>query len=172
MKFQSPTAEIFIPDGTGEPEAMARTTHLAVSAHQDDLEIMAVGPILQCYRRTDEWFTGVVVTDGRGSPRAGLYEKFTDEEMHTVRIREQKQAAQLGEYSAQALLDYPSRIVKNKAEAGPTEDLLRLLTAAKPKFVFTHNLADKHDTHVAVALRLIAALRRMLASDRPAHLYG
>jgi LmbE family N-acetylglucosaminyl deacetylase len=172
VKFQSPTAEIFIPDGAGEPEALARTTSLAVSAHQDDLEIMAAGPILQCYRRTDEWFTGVVVTDGRGSPRTGLYEKSTDEEMHTVRMREQKQAAQIGEYSAQVQLDYPSRIVKNKTETGPVEDLLALLAATKPKLVFTHNLADKHDTHVAVALRLIAALRRLPGSDRPEHLYG
>jgi LmbE family N-acetylglucosaminyl deacetylase len=172
VKFHSPTAEIYIPDGAGEKEALARTTHMAVAAHPDDLEIMAAGPILQCYRQSAEWFTGVVVTDGRGSPRIGLYEKYTDDEMHTVRMQEQKQAATVGEYSAQILLDYPSRAVKDNADSGPVEDLLALLQAAKPKFVFTHNLADKHDTHVSVALRFIAAIRRMPKSERPQHLYG
>ena len=172
MKFHSPTAEVYIPDGAGEQEALARTTHLAISAHQDDLEIMAAEPILRCYRQGNEWFTGVVVTDGRGSPRIGLYEKYTDDEMHAVRMQEQKKAAFLGEYSAQILLDYPSRTVKNKTETGPVEDLLALLLEAKPKFVFTHNLADKHDTHVSVALRLISAIRRMPQPERPQRLYG
>ena len=172
MKFHSPTAEIYIPDGAAEPEALARTTHLAVSAHPDDLEIMAAGPILQCYRQSKKWFTGVVATDGRGSPRNGLYKKYTDEAMHAVRMQEQKKAATMGEYSAQVLLDYPSRVVKDKAESGPVEDLLALLAAAKPKFVYTHNPADKHDTHVSVALRVIAAIRRMPKSDRPQHLCG
>jgi LmbE family N-acetylglucosaminyl deacetylase len=172
MKFHCPTAEIYIPDGAAEAEALARTTHLAVSAHQDDLEIMAAGPILQCYRQPAEWFTGVVVTDGRGSPRIGLYEKYSDDEMHAVRMQEQKNAATVGEYSAQILLDYPSRAVKDKTNSGPVEDLLALLRTAKPKFVFTHNLADKHDTHVSVALRLIAAIRRMPKGDRPQRVCG
>ena len=34
-------AKVFVPDGTPVSEALARTTHLAVSAHQDDIEIMA-----------------------------------------------------------------------------------------------------------------------------------
>jgi hypothetical protein len=38
--------------------------------------------------------------------------------------------------------------------------------------IYTHNLADKHDTHVAVALRVIRALRELPADLRPQHLYG
>ena len=38
--------------------------------------------------------------------------------------------------------------------------------------VYTHNLADKHDTHVAVALRTIAAIRELPAEARPKRLYG
>ena len=38
--------------------------------------------------------------------------------------------------------------------------------------VYTHNLADKHDTHVAVTLRVIEALRRLPAEMRPHYLYG
>ena len=73
MKLHRDTAEIFVPDGLSTEQALSRTTHLAVSAHQDDIEIMAASPILDCFQRTDRWFTGVVVTDGRGSPRNGLY---------------------------------------------------------------------------------------------------
>ena len=90
MKFYFPTAEIFIPDGLPVELALSRTTHMAISAHQDDIEIMAAGPILDCFQQKDLWFTGVVVTDGRGSPRDNLYKEYTDEEMHIVRFKEQK----------------------------------------------------------------------------------
>ena len=45
------------------------TTHLGVGAHQDDLEFMALHGILECYQRPDRWFSGIMVTDGRGSSR-------------------------------------------------------------------------------------------------------
>jgi LmbE family N-acetylglucosaminyl deacetylase len=111
MKLHLPTSEIFIPDNLPVEPALARTTHLAISAHQDDLEIMAAAPILACFQQKDLWFTGVVVTDGRGSPRDDLYKNYDDEEMRIVRFKEQKKAATLGEYAAQVLLDYPSKIV-------------------------------------------------------------
>ncbi|MFO7623666.1 MAG: PIG-L family deacetylase, partial [Anaerolineales bacterium] len=76
MKFHSDRAEIFVPDGMQPENALQRTTHLAIGAHQDDLEIMAAGPILECFQQPERWFTGVVVTDGGGSPRSGLYERY------------------------------------------------------------------------------------------------
>jgi len=172
MKFKLDTAELFVPDGLGDEDALARTTHLAVSAHQDDLEIMAFSGILECFQRTDRWYTGVVVTNGAGSARAGVYEDYTDEEMRRVRFVEQKKAATVGEYAAQALLDYPSSAVKDSANKGPVEDLTLLLRASKPETVYTHNLADKHDTHVAVALRLIEAIRGLPEAERPKRLLG
>ena len=41
MKLHNPNADIFVPDGTDITAALARTTHLAASAHQDDIEIKA-----------------------------------------------------------------------------------------------------------------------------------
>jgi hypothetical protein len=38
--------------------------------------------------------------------------------------------------------------------------------------VYTHSLADKHDTHVGVALRVIEAIRSLPAEDRPQRLFG
>jgi LmbE family N-acetylglucosaminyl deacetylase len=172
MRFQFDTAEIFVPDGLAPDQALARTTHLAISAHQDDLEIMAAAPIIECFQQPDRWFTGVVVTDGRGSPRDDLYKNYDDEQMRLVRFKEQKKAAIVGEYAAQVMLDYPSKLVKDGANPKTVTDLVALLQATRPQFVYTHNLADKHETHVAVALRVIAAIRSLPEADRPQKLYG
>jgi LmbE family N-acetylglucosaminyl deacetylase len=172
MKFHLDTAEIFVPDGLPVDQALQRTTHLAISAHQDDIEIMAAQAILECFQQSDTWFTGVVATDGRGAPRNGLYEHYSDEEMRLVRFKEQRKAAVLGEYAAQVMLDYPSKIVKDGNNPHPVEDLVKLLQATRPQYVYTHNLADKHDTHVAVALRVIAAIRSLPEQQRPQKLYG
>jgi len=172
MQFHLPTADIYIPDGLPVERALARTTHMAVSAHQDDIEIMACGPILECYQQKERWFTGVVMTDGRGSPRAGLYAGYSDEEMRLVRFKEQRKAAMVGEYAAQVILDYPSKAIKDGSNRQPVEDLVSLFKAARPRLVFTHNLADKHDTHVGVALKVIAAIRSLPQAERPEKLYG
>ena len=172
MKFHLDTAEIFVPDGLPAEEALRRTTHIAISAHQDDIEIMAAGPIIDCFQQKDRWFTGVVVTDGRGSPRDSLYKDYTDEDMRLVRFKEQRKASIVGEYAAQIMLDFPSRVVKDASRKQPVEDLARILKAARPQSVYTHNLADKHDTHVATALRVIDAIRSLPQAERPEQLYG
>ena len=172
MKFHLDTAEIFVPDNLPVEDALMRTTHLCVSAHQDDIEIMAASPILECFQREDKWFTGVVVTDGRGSPRNGMYEKYSDEEMRLVRFKEQRKAAIVGEYAAQIMLDYPSKTVKDGSSDTSVNDLIAILRASQPQAVYTHNLADKHDTHVSVALRVITAIRSLLESERPQKLFG
>lgn len=172
MKFALDTALCFVPDGVDVATALKRTTHMAISAHQDDIEIMAVTGILECFQLEEKWFTGVVVTDGRGSPRDDLYKNFTDEAMHTVRIKEQKKAAIVGDYSAQILLDFPSAVVKNPGKDEVVNDLIQILKASHPKVVYTHNLADKHDTHVSTALRVIAAIRAMPAEERPEWVLG
>ncbi|MBN2085512.1 MAG: PIG-L family deacetylase [Anaerolineales bacterium] len=172
MKFHQSASELFIPDGAALPAALERTTHLAVSAHQDDLEIMAAAPILECFQHKEKWFTGVVVTDGRGSPRAGFYAAYTDEEMWAVRRKEQKKAAIVGEFAALSLLDHPSSSIKDGSNRKPVEDIVALLSACKPQILYTHNLADKHDTHVGVALKTIAAARALPAADRPQKAYG
>jgi LmbE family N-acetylglucosaminyl deacetylase len=172
MQFHLNSAEIFVPDGLPEQEALARTSHLAIGAHQDDLEIMAAAPILACFQQSESWFTGVVVTDGRGSPRAGLYADYSGEQMRLVRLKEQRKAAIIGEFATLVMLDYPSQAVKDGTDQRPVEDLAMLLQIASPKLVYTHNLADKHDTHVAVALKAIAAIRSLPEAARPEKLYG
>lgn len=172
MKFKMETAQLFVPDGLPPQEALARTTHMAIGAHQDDLEIMAIDGILTCFQQDDKWFTGVVVTNGRGSPRAGLYRDYSDDQMWAVRNKEQKKAATIGEYTIQVLLDYPSSAVKDGTNPQPVEDIAQLLNIARPQIVYSHNLADKHDTHIGVTLKVIEAIRSLPAPERPRHLYG
>jgi len=165
-------SEVFIPDGAPLSAALARTTHLGVGAHPDDLEIMACHGILECYRRSDRWFTGVTMSNGGGSARVGAFRDKTDAEMIEIRKVEQKKAATLGEYSAMLLLNYPSASVKDAKRPDVAADLDAVLAATLPEVVYTHNLADKHDTHVAVVLRVIAAVRRMPPKDRPRRILG
>ncbi|NNC92467.1 MAG: PIG-L family deacetylase [Acidimicrobiia bacterium] len=168
----NPGAEIYVPDGIGPDEALSRTTHLAVGAHPDDIPIMALDGVARCFGNSAQWFTGVTVADGAGSPRAGRYADLTDEQMREVRMLEEKEAAAVGEYGAAVLLDYRSSAVKDPSRLDVVSDLAALIEHARPGVVYTHNLADKHDTHVAAALRTVAAIRSLPAGARPAALYG
>lgn len=172
MKFHLNTAEVYIPDNEPVEQALGRTTHLCLAAHQDDIEIMAAQPIIECFQQKDKWFTGVVVTDGRGSPRNSIYEHYSDDEMRLVRFKEQRKAAMVGEFAAQVMLDHPSKNIKDASRVEPVDDILEILRATKPKVIYTHNLADKHETHVAVALRVIQALRKLDSAERPERAVG
>jgi LmbE family N-acetylglucosaminyl deacetylase len=168
----NPRARLMIPDGMAAPEALRRTTHLGIGAHQDDLEFMAFHGILACYDRADRWFGGVTITDGRGSSRTGKFKDWTDDQIAAERIREQDAAAVIGQYSFMAQLGYPSASVRDARESSVRDDLLRILEAARPEVVYLHNLADKHDTHVGCALRCIEAIRLLPKSDRPKKVFG
>jgi LmbE family N-acetylglucosaminyl deacetylase len=172
MRFHNSGADLFVPDGVAPEAALARTTHLAISAHQDDIEIMAYHGIAECFGRKEKWFTGVVATNGAGSPRSGIYGDYTDEQMQKVRLAEQRKAAYVGEYACQIQLGFTSSQVKDPNQSALVEDLEQILRAARPEFVYLHNLADKHDTHVAVALRSVAALRAVRQDVKPKRVYG
>ncbi|HET6409568.1 MAG TPA: PIG-L family deacetylase [Chthoniobacteraceae bacterium] len=172
MNLHQPSADIFIPDGRPAPEALSRITHLGVGAHQDDLEFMAFHGIRACYHSEDEWFGGVTCTNGGGSSRTGAYAQFTDEQMMLVRREEQRHAATVGRYGAMVQLDYPSKVVKDAGDTLLKDDLRNILAAAQPRFVYTHNPADKHDTHIAVVVPLIQAIRELPREQRPQAVHG
>lgn len=172
LKLKSPDVDIFVPDGTCLDGAFEKTTRLAITAHQDDTEIAAIHGVMECFGRADEWFAGVTVTNGSGSPRSGRYGHLSDEEMMEVRLREQRKAAMVGEYAFHVQLGYSSSTVKDSSESGPFEDILSILRASRPEIVYIHNPADKHVTHVATALRSIEALRSLPEDVRPGKVFG
>lgn len=172
MTFHNSHAEIMVPDQLETGSALDRTTHLGISAHQDDLEILAYHGILACFGRADRWFSGVVCTNGAGSPRAGVYGDYSDEEMQKVRQEEQRTAARIGKYGAILQLGYPSKALKDPQDSRIEDDLAHILHATHPDVVYTHNPADKHSTHVAVLVAVLNAIRALPPKERPQTLYG
>ncbi len=175
--FNHKSSDVFVPDGASLDEAFNRTSHLAIGAHSDDLEIMAYHGIVNCYgfgeQANKNWFTGITATDGRGSSRAGLYSQCSDEQMAEIRKEEQKQAAVVGRYSAVLQLGYSSdEIMDKEGSLRLKEDLLSILKQTKPRTVYTHNPADKHDTHIAVLYAAICAMRELPIDDRPEKILG
>ena len=162
-----------MPDGLPPAVALAQVTHLCVAAHQDDIEIMAHAGIVDCLETPGKWFGGVVVTDGAGSPRTGVYSKYSDEKMMVVRRDEQRAAARLGRYSIQMQLAHPSLMVKSAGAAGEVRaDLEMVFNGCTPEVVYLHNPADKHDTHIGVLARCLEVLRALPAEKRPRRVLG
>ena len=172
MKFSRPEADVFLPAGGDAACALARTTHLCVIAHQDDIEINAYPAVSECLGRADRFFTGVVMTNGAGSARTGKFAHVTDAEMQVIRRDEQRTAAVLGNYNLQLQLAHPSSDVKQPGHAGVTADLAAIFGGCRPEVVYLHQPADKHDTHVACFLRCIEALRALPRDRRPARVLG
>jgi LmbE family N-acetylglucosaminyl deacetylase len=151
---------------------MARVTHLGIGAHQDDLEFMAFHGITQCFGKGDLWFGGVTCTDGAGSARSGKYAGLPDAGMADLRRAEQRLAAAEGGYAVMIQLGYTSVEAKDRRDERLRIDLRGVLEAAKPAVVYTHNLADKHPTHVAVVRTVIEAVRTLPRSLRPRRMIG
>ena len=172
MKLHQPAAQVFVPDGKPVTVALRRITHLGIGAHQDDLEFMAFHGILECYASAKKWFGGVTCTDGAGSSRTGAYAKFTDAQMMAVRRTEQNNAALVGQYGVMVQLDYPSSAVKSTTDLALKNDLKEILAATKPEVVYTHNPADKHDTHIGVVIAALQAMREMPRGQRPKKVIG
>lgn len=172
MRFSRPDADIFVSSGGDAAAALARVTHLCVGAHQDDIEIMAQSGIDECRAGGGLAFGGVVVTNGAGSARTGRFADMSDAQMQTARRDEQREAARLGGYAIQLQLAHPSADVKTAGHAGVAADLKTILAGCRPRVVYLHNPADKHDTHIAVFLRCLEALRALPREQRPARVLG
>ena len=172
MKFQNPSADVFIPDGKPAADALARVTHLGIGAHQDDLEFMAFHGILTCFGQEDKWFGGVTCTSGAGSSRTGRYAALNNTEMATIRRQEQNKAAVLGRFGTMIQLDYDSDAVKRPSSLDLKNDLKAILSATQPEVVYTHNPADKHDTHIGIVVAALQAMRELPREQRPKQVIG
>lgn len=172
LKFNNANAEVFVPHGGSEEEAIRRTTHLAIGAHQDDIEILAMHGILHCLKTPDNHFTAVIIANGSGSEKAGRYINFTDEQMQEMRWHEQRTAASTGHYSAVIQLKHTSSAIKAPDNTSVTDDIEAILSQVSPSVVYTHNLADKHPTHIGVVMKVISSLRKMPPNRRPEKVYG
>lgn len=169
--YKTGKLRFYVPTDIPLEEALQKTTHLCIAAHQDDLEIMASHVAAQCMLDDASWFTGIVVTDGSGSPRKGIYANFSEQDMRAIRHKEQCKAADIGEYAAVIFLDYPSKQLQIKNN-DLRNTLLDLLSTLQPSVVYTHNIFDKHLTHFAVSLYTINALRGLPIDRKPEKVIG
>ena len=175
MKLQHPNAFIFIPSGEKPEIALARTTHLSIGAHPDDLEFMSFHGISTCYEKSDAFFTGIVVTDGAGSVKSGPCAGMSAKELIEIRAQEQKKAAAIGKFNALIMLQYESNDLKSTLPIDQRpwiQDLQSLFALCQPKTVYSHNPFDKHPTHLAVILPLIQFLQSLPTLQKPERLYG
>lgn len=169
MDFHHRSATMTIPDGRDTATAWRRITHLGIGAHADDLEFMALHGILAGYNRDDQWFGGVTCTNGAGSTRPA---SLSDDALIARRHAEQEEAARIGEYGLMIQLSYTSAEAKDATEGNMTDDLIHIFQQCRPHTVYTHNPADKHETHVAVMARVINAIRTLPLDQRPRRLLG
>lgn len=166
-------ADVYVPSGIALADAFSRTTDLGVVAHPDDLELLALAGIGACWDASDRWFAGVVCTDGVGSVRAGPFAALTDEDFAAARAAEQRRAADIGRYCFVMQLGRASSLVRHPGgHEQLITDLAGVLRETRPVNVYTHDLADRHPTHVAVAAALVAACRRLPIEQRPARVVG
>ncbi len=172
MKLHSPNFHFTVPDAQPLSAAWERVTHLGIGAHQDDLEIMAFHGIATCFESEREWFGGVICTDGAGSSRAGDYAGLTDAKLIDLRRHEQEAAAALGKYGALLQLGLPSQAVKQVDFSPLAHDLAEVLLLVQPEVLYTHNPADKHDTHLAVFRATLQAVRSLPPEKRPRRMLG
>ncbi|MDO5295276.1 MAG: PIG-L family deacetylase [bacterium] len=180
MKLTNPQAVVYLP-GIGSADnlcpvevqnILAGTTHLGIGAHPDDVEFMMWQGILQCFQSADSHFASVVITNGQGSSRVGTYADYSDGQMITVRLKEQSCAAEVGGYVASVSLGYTSQELRQTAKDRVCADIKEIVRCMRPRVIYTHNLADRHDSHVAALLRTLQALRELGPDYYPQEFYG
>jgi len=94
------------------------------------------------------------------------------EELRNQRRQEQREAAVIGGYAAVVQLGLSSAELKGPFSPLVAGDLAEIFQLATPRVVYTHNPADRHDSHVAVSLAVIRALRAVAPGRRPAQVLG
>ena len=153
-------------------EALAKTTHLGIGAHHDDLEFMAFEGIALCHRKVGLGFAGITCTDGRGSARQAGLSGTTVDDLAEMRIREQEEAARMGGYTAMIQLGHSSAETIDPSQSRLWRRLATILTSCPGAVLYTHNPADKHRTHIGVFAAVLRAIRSLPTALRPSRLIG
>lgn len=154
--------DIFVPGGGDWRAALRRVTHLGIGAHADDLEFMAFSGIEEC-RAGGGVFGGVIATDGAGSVGG-------TQDLVAVRRGEQRKAAEMAGYAVVVQLGRTS--AEARTPGALAADLAEIFAETRPRIVYTHNPADRHETHVGVVRAVIDALRELQAGQRPGKVFG
>ncbi len=146
------------------------TNLLAISAHPDDTEIMAMDGILKAYGSKKYAFYACVVANGTNCVKMGKYTDWTDKEMIEARAQEQLRASQIGEYADLYQLKRTEADIENGEIV--LKDIQKILAEVQPDVVYTHNVFDKNPIHQRLAQIVIDAIMLMEEDARPRLVYG
>lgn len=152
----------------------AEVRYMAVSAHKDDVEMLALDGVCKGY--ASGGFAAAVLTDGGQCPRSEAYASVNDEDMAELRTAEQKRAAEVGRYEALWLFERTSAEIKRAANeaAHPLTLALAEVFRECPRLdvLYLHNPFDRHPTHVAACLVALKAVNMLKDEEKPRKIYG
>ena len=161
--------KIYLPHKVPLKDVYKKVKHLAIVAHADDIELSAPQFIVNGLGG----FFGIVMGDNKGGPIRPEYKKLSSDKIQKIREKEQERAAGIGKYNGVAFLRLASRDIKSISKKDKVVNMIYDLIKDMPfKSVCTHSLFDNHPTHVAVAQRVVLALKKLPLSKRPKAFYG
>ena len=151
---------------------METTNLLAIGAHHDDIEVMAMDGILKAYGSKKYSFYACVLSDGAHFSKMGKYSDISDKEMIETRNQEQIRASQIGEYANLVFLKHTREDIENNEKDVVIKNIQKVILEVQPDVVYTHNIFDKGDIHTLTAIRVIEAILGLEEDKRPRLLYG
>ncbi len=155
-----------------EQKNTAANNLLAIAAHQDDIEIMAMDGILKSYGSKKYDFYACIVADFAICDKVGKYAELSDKEMVDVRNAEQIRASEIGEYAGLSMLKHTSKDLEEANNPIIIKELAAKIKEIHPDIIYTHNIFDKRKSHQNVCQCVIAAIKSLPEEDRPKLLYG
>lgn len=161
---------VHVSDSVAADVHLAQVSHMAIGAHPDDLEIIGIQGIHQSIGSSNQFFGGVVVTNGAGSTRGSEYKNLSDSEFAAERSAEQLAAAEFGGYEVLVELRRNSSELLDGLNSAIVDRLVALIDTLRPDTLYIHNPFDRHATHAALSMHCLQALREV--SDPPETVYG
>ena len=147
--------QIYLPKARKE----GKVKYLCFCAYPCDCEVMSIEGIQRGYRAKKYTFACV------SSSNLALDGKTNISEM-------QKKASEIGRYNSLYLLKYKLDDIKNPEDKGLVKEYAAIIKELKPRIIYTYSLFDKDPVRVAVAVKVINALRTMKRSQHPKVIYG
>lgn len=146
--------------------------YVCICANPSDCEIMAIDGIQRGYRAKKYTFAAVITTDGADCEGFGKQKKYSPKKIALMRAAEQKKAANIGRYNSVYFMNYKAEDARNQDDEDIVNEYVEIIKELKPRIIYTHSILDRDPTHVAVAVKVINALRQLKKAQMPAQLYG
>jgi len=136
-----------------------KVKYLCICAYPNDCEIMSIEGIQRGYRAKKYSFACVSTSCFAKDGKTNIADF-------------QKKASEIGRYNALYVLKHKFEDIKDSENEEIIKEYVELINEIKPRIIYTHSLLDNDPIHVAVAIKVINALRTMRRSQHPKVIYG